>query len=51
MCLVTYDINNVEIKNPQILKTSDECNSYSVQSVHTHNTGPLFNDYINSGYQ
>ena len=44
MCLVKYDINNVEIKKQLILKTSEECNSYSIHSVRTHNTGPLFND-------
>ena len=36
MCLVKYDINNVEIKKTQILKTSEECNSYSVHVVTTH---------------
>ena len=45
MCLVKYDIKNIEIKKPRIFKkTSEECNSHSVHSVRTHNTGPLFND-------
>ena len=44
MCLVKYDINNVEIKKPRTLKTSEACNPYSVHSVGTQNTGPLLYD-------
>ena len=33
MCLVKYDINNVEIKKQRMLKTYEECNSYNVHSV------------------
>ena len=51
MCFVKYDINNVEIKKPRTLKTSEECNSYSVHSVLTHYTGPFIYDEINKGYQ
>ena len=41
MCLVKYDMNNVEIKKPRMLKPSEEFNTYSVHSVRTHNTGIL----------
>ena len=51
LCFVKYDINILEIKKPRTLKTSEECNSYCVHSVHTHYTGPLIYDEINSGYQ
>ena len=47
MCLVKYDISTVKIKKPRSLETSEECNTYSIHSMRTHNTGPLFYDQSN----